>query len=391
MEDGETRRLPILSERSLKGYIKYQLPTPTLFTEVTSSILFTTSPAFVICYWIAYHYFDTSITAAARAAFSEGLFRFFASRFPDSSQETILGYAIWLALQTILYVHLPGRTALSPLTPTSRRLRYKLNSLAVWSATVTLWTVGTASGIIGPACIAGSRGFLWYDIFEGGELHPRIGKMWDWTHFFCTRIGGILAWTLHQTYGYLTNIMVTAVVLRGWVVVDFFVNEERVSQILDEMYGSFGFYNIYGFSAMMLVLWLLQAQYLAKHPNELSHLTFTGAILIHVIGWFIRFSEDNQKVKFRRAGVQYSTWSKKAETIRASLYFLCSGWWGLARHTNCIGSTLYALGSLCSLRLRRNLRIHQCYRDDEKCAVNYGKDWEMYRRRVRWRMIPGVF
>lgn len=39
-------------------------------------------------------------------------------------------------------------------------------------------------------------GQFWYDLFNGGELHPRTGKLFDWKHFNASRTGGIVAWTL---------------------------------------------------------------------------------------------------------------------------------------------------------------------------------------------------
>ncbi|KAB8079703.1 ergosterol biosynthesis ERG4/ERG24 [Aspergillus leporis] len=429
---------------------------PSRLTVVISFVLCTTTPFVVIYYWIAYQYFDTSIVTAARVACSEGLFQFFITRFPHSSGNAVFGYAAWLAFQAIMYIYLPGREALGPVTPAGRRLRYKLNGLAAWVATIALWALGAISGIIDPAYIAKNwenliwttnvfsvvvvilfhmkarlmpdnkaetfiTGSFWYDIFEGGELHPRIGKMWDWRQFFCTRTGGILAWTLidlsfaahqYQSHGYLTYTMVAVVILRAWVVVDFFANELWFFYTLDGMYESFGFYNIYGFSGMMPVFWSLQTQYLAKRPQELSNIALISVILLFVAGWWIRFSADYQKMKFRQTDGECRIWGKKAEGIKAShqtadgklrhSLLLCSGWWGLARHANYPGSVMYTL-ALCALCgcggifpyteaiIAGGMVIHRCYRDEVKCAAKYGKDWHEYCRRVRWRMIPGVF
>ena len=84
------------------------------------------------------------------------------------------------------------------------------------------------------------------------------------------------------------------------------------------MYESFGFYNIYGFSAMMPVLWSLQTQYLAKHPTELSHLHLLGIIVLYVVGWYIRFSADYQKVQFRQTRGEYPIWGKRGKGIKVS-------------------------------------------------------------------------
>jgi hypothetical protein len=30
-------------------------------------------------------------------------------------------------------------------------------------------------------------------------------------------------------------------------------------------------------------------------------------------------------------------------------------------------------------------------RDDAKCAKKYGISWDLYREKVRWNLVPGVF
>ncbi|RAQ58321.1 hypothetical protein AFCA_012655 [Aspergillus flavus] len=206
--------------------------------------------------------------------------------------------------------------------------------------------------------------------------------------------------------------MVAVVTLRVFVVVDFFINELWFFHTLDGMYESFGFYNIYGFSAMMPVLWSLQTQYLAKRPEELSTIALTSVILLFLAGWLIRFSADYQKMKFRQTGGECRIWGNKANKIRASYQtadgklchslLLCSGWWGLARHANYTGSAMYTL-ALCAACGRGGIFpyteaiivggivIHRCYRDEGKCAAKYGKDWDEYCRQVQWRMIPGIY
>lgn len=37
------------------------------------------------------------------------------------------------------------------------------------------------------------------------------------------------------------------------------------------------------------------------------------------------------------------------------------------------------------------LLLHRERRDDEACEKKYGEDWGMYRRIVRWRIVPGLY
>lgn len=155
MDIGKSRNSSGTLKASPKdGSPKPQQLRPSTITETICFILCTTSPLVVIYYWIAYHYFDTSIIAAARTSYSEGLIQFFAIRFPHPSIVAILGYSTWLVLQAILYIYLPGSETLGPLTPAGRRLRYKLNGLAAWVATVALWIAGSTLGIFDPTYIA---------------------------------------------------------------------------------------------------------------------------------------------------------------------------------------------------------------------------------------------
>lgn len=108
---------------------------------------------------------------------------------------------------------------------------------------------------------------------------------------------------------------------------------------------------------------------------------------------------------------------------------ITSGWWGAARHINYLGDWLmswsFCLPTLASgYVVRRSiltgesvvsqgsanefqgwaipvtyfymlyfaiLLIHRERRDDENCHKKYGKDWEEYRKLVKWRIVPGVY
>ena len=37
------------------------------------------------------------------------------------------------------------------------------------------------------------------------------------------------------------------------------------------------------------------------------------------------------------------------------------------------------------------LLVHRSVRDDKRCAAKYGAAWDEYRRRVRFRIVPGIF
>lgn len=82
---------------------------------------------------------------------------------------------------------------------------------------------------------------------------------------------------------------------------------------------------------------------------------------------------------------------------------LCSGFWGLSRHINYLGDILMALGLALSLGRPLDplpwlyplyyvaLLLPRQADDDRRCAKKYGELWVAYCRRVRYRIVPGVY
>ena len=81
---------------------------------------------------------------------------------------------------------------------------------------------------------------------------------------------------------------------------------------------------------------------------------------------------------------------------------MTSGWWGIARHLNYFGDLLMALawclptgfGSVLPyfyIIYFTILLVHRERRDHEMCADKYGKDWEAYCEKVRYRIVPGLY
>lgn len=77
------------------------------------------------------------------------------------------------------------------------------------------------------------------------------------------------------------------------------------------------------------------------------------------------------------------------------------GLWGIVRHPNYVGALLmtFAMGGACgsgnlfpwteSIFATIFLAMRSL-RDEAKCAKKYGHAWNMYKRKVRWNLIPGV-
>ncbi|KAL2144295.1 hypothetical protein VTI28DRAFT_9283 [Corynascus sepedonium] len=423
--------------------------TGVVVNELMSFQLIATSPILDWFVMIVHQDFDWSLSVASRALLSKPL-SFFSSRLLPVTTTSVAAYLSWVIFQAILYVFVPGRLHQAPRTPGGRRLIYKLNGLNAWLLTVILAAWASYAGLVNPAVLASSwptalatatlysftliaiffvkarvapddKGHFWYDLFNGGELHPRTGQLFDWKHFNASRTGGILAWTLidlsfaalqRQQFGSVTNSMVLAVGFRAVIVAEYFLYEDLFFETLDGAHERFSFYNIFGFAVMMPHLWTLQTQYLATHPIELSPVAVALLVAVFASGWTLNHVANDQKNMSRRSGGKFRIAGREAETIAAKYrtadgkvhhtVLLCSGLWGITRHPNYVGSITYTWASCLTCGgghllpyaeaiLVTVVCVHRCFRDEARCKIKYADAWDDYCRRVRWRLLPGVF
>ncbi|PPJ54466.1 hypothetical protein CBER1_06941 [Cercospora berteroae] len=356
----ETQRdsstVPAISIKAAKDESEQHM----LLNEIASFFLVTGSPLFLAFYQIAYQNFDASLELAARSLMEEGPVSFFAGRTPRPTASTAAIYLGYVGWQAVLYKFLPGPLHAAPRTVGGRRLLYRLNGLSAWAATVLVAATCSYLSLIDPAYIANNwgpllatanlysgaliaifwlkarispdlesetfvTGYFWYDLFNGGELHPRSGQLFDWKHFNASRTGGILTWSLidlsfaalqYEKHGKLTASMALAVAFRLTITVEYFWYENWFFETLDGSYERFSFYSIYGFAAMMPHLWTLQTQYLMLHPVELSTKRCLALTVMFLIGWYMRHVVDDQKSSSRAANGDKKIWGKKVKVIR---------------------------------------------------------------------------
>ncbi|KAM9874501.1 ergosterol biosynthesis ERG4/ERG24 family protein [Verticillium dahliae] len=396
-------------------------PTSTKWTDVylneaISLLLITTCPLFLLFYWITYQDFGVSISSSAEALISDGILNFLA-RCPRPTVASTTAYAAWVLSQAALYHALPGPLHRGPRTPGGRQLLYRLNGFYAWMLTIGFAAVATFGRLIDPTYIARHWGDLlatanvycaalivifyvkarlkpdnagetlltghfWYDLFNGGELHPRTGVLFDWKHFNASRTGGLLLWTLM-----------------------FF-------ETLDGAHERFSFYSIYGFAAIMPQIWTLQTQYLARYPVDLSNAMTIAVTTAFAAGWVLNHDANRQKSNCREMAGNCLIWGREAQFLEATYQtvdgkkhrtvLLYSGWWGVVRHANYVGSLLYTWASCAACGaghffpytealLVTATVVHRCFRDEARCKEKYGDTWDEYCKIVKWRMIPGIF
>ena len=351
-------------------------------------------------------------------------------------------YAAWLGLQALLQAVVPGRKVYGKLLADGTRLQYKLNGLASFLITLGLFWGLVAGGIIDPSALLNEIGalisvviifvfafsiFLYlfgkrrkpkeapsdsviHNFFMGYALNPRIGSF-DIKLFFEARpslIGWIvLSFTFaavqFQAAGRVTTPMALVCGFQFVYILDYFIFEEAILSTMDVVHDHFGFMLCFGDAAWVPFTYSVQAFYLVTHRHSLPG---WAAVLIGVLfaaGYCIFRLTNLQKHRFRQNAGK-PVWGKKPEYIRTAegSKLLVSGFWGWSRHFNYVGDILMALawslpclfGSLLPYFYPiyfTILLVHRERRDYHRCSRKYGGDWEEYCRRVRWRILPGIY
>ena len=301
----------------------------------------------------------------------------------------------------------------------------------------------------------GHSGNLIYDWFIGRELNPRValplfGEI-DIKEF-CELRPGMLGWVLlnfafvahqYKLYGYVSDSMILITIFQTLYVFDAFWMEPAILTTMDITTDGFGFMLAFGDLVWLPFVYSWQARYLAVYPVHLGVTGILGVLAVQGLGYYVFRSSNNEKNRFRtNPNDPQLSHLKYIETSSGSK-LLISGWWGTARHINYLGDWIMAWsyclptgiagyliqhsspapikgqspadhsfvgGAPISTQVVQGeargwgmvvtyfyivyfavLLIHREMRDDEKCMRKYGKDWVEYRKKVPYRILPGVY
>lgn len=126
--------------------------------------------------------------------------------------------------------------------------------------------------------------------------------------------------------------------------------------------------------------------------------------VIFVAGWVLSRGANLQKYLFKTRPEARLLGVLTPRTVSDGQHsLLCSGFWGLSRHINYLGEILMALGLTFALGWLRDpwpwlyplyyvaLLLPRQVDDDRRCERKYGALWDDYRKRVRWRIVPGIY
>ena len=397
-------------------------------------------PAVVYYLWICMRYHGGAMVLPR----SQAELRSLLSEIPLPTWRATAIYSLWVLAQLLLQLFAPGRPFPGAPLDDGSRLKYRLNGWFAWwvtllSVLVLVWrrvfpatlladelgpvlTVANIASLIfavylyafpwlhESAASERPRGGFFHDFFTGAVLNPRVGSL-D-LKFFCESRPGLILWVLIdfslaaqqlELHGRISAPMLLVCIFHFFYVADYFLHEEAILSTWDIRHERFGFMLSWGCLVWVPFTFSLQAQYLVRHAHDLSIPATVAIVALNAAGYFIFRSSNLQKHRFRQ-NPSALIWGKRPSFIRTArgTQLLTSGFWGIARHLNYTGDLMMGLAWCLTCKFGHVLPyfyfiyfsillIHRERRDDQHCAKRYGADWDEYRRKVPWRMIPGLY
>jgi delta14-sterol reductase/lamin-B receptor len=358
---------------------------------------------------------------------------------PRPSLSALAWLVGWFCFQLTLDVVLPGRDYTGLVQRDGVRRSYRLNGMLSLLVTLSVLAGLIASGVLHGAAVVEQLGALLitsilssylfslvlyrfgkptragagdviYGYFMGTALNPRVGRV-DLKMFMESKIAmsGWLVLTIlmaHAEYeraGAVSLPMMLVVGFQALYTLDFFVFEEAMLSTWDINNENYGFMLAFAFLVWMPFCFSLQSQYLVYADPQLPDLAVLGLILLNLAGYYIFRSSNLQKHRFKTQP-NSKIWGREPDFIQTArgTKLLASGWWSLARHSNYLGDLMMALAWCLACGLSHvvpffyflyfaPLLIDRERRDDAHCARKYGSDWDRYRERVPYRIVPFIY
>jgi len=359
---------------------------------------------------------------------------------------------VFAAFELILMKIVPGKKFYGPITPAGNVPVYKANGVFAYLITLFVFCLCAfqfnlfspaiiydnfggilgalnifslffclfllVKGLIAPSSTdSGSSHNIIFDYYWGMELYPRLFGF-DLKMFTNCRFG-MMSWPIilisfaakqSELYG-ISNSMLVSVGIQLVYISKFFLWETGYLRSIDIMHDRAGYYICWGCLVWVPGVYTSPTLYLVNHPNHLSN---GLAIFIFVAGVtfvMINYFADRQRQKVRETNGQCKVWGKKPELTLANYVtekgeskqnlLLSSGWWGISRHFHYIPEILAAFfWSVPALFdnffpyfyvvFLIILLVNRSFRDEQRCAQKYGKDWNTYCGKVPYKLIPHV-
>lgn len=360
-------------------------------------------------------------------------------------QTVVIGFlSPWLVAVVILALHLviPARWVDGYVRDetTGKPLRYRLNGLRVFAATLALfgaaghfrlipWDffwVHRWEGVAG-ACALGlvftfaivltappiGRGLL-ADLYFGRRPNPQWGGGRDDAKMVLYMFGAILlalnvlSFAAHNRMAYPEAPSRGATLhaaLFVFFVAEYLFFEEVHLYTYDFVAERVGFKLGWGCLAFYPYFYAVGLWSAASKPSPETPAPLLGTYaLAFFAGWVLSRGANLQKFLFKTRPEAKFLGILAPESIGdGSRRVLCGGFWGLSRHINYLGEILMATGLVLVLGRPLDpwpwlyplyyvaLLLPRQADDDRRCARKYGALWDEYCRRVPYRIVPGVY
>ncbi|KAI9717810.1 MAG: hypothetical protein M1812_004539 [Candelaria pacifica] len=270
---------------------------------------------------------------------------------------------------------------------------------------------------------------------------------------FCELRPGLLGWILldlafvahqYKIHGFVSDSIMLITLFQSVYVFDALWMESAILTTIDITTDGFGFMLAFGDLAWLPFIYSIQTRYLAVHPVQLGLTGTIGVLAVQGFGYYVFRGANNEKNRFRTNPNDPRVSHLQYIETKSGSKLLTSGWWGTARHINYLGDWIMAWSyclptGIAGYLIQRSapgssavgespadgsifggapvgtkvvqgeargwgmlityfyifyfavLLIHREMRDEEKCSKKYGKDWEEYKKKVPWRILPGVY
>lgn len=258
-----------------------------------------------------------------------------------------------------------------------------------------------------------------FDYYWGTELYPRI-LGWDVKMFTNCRFG-MIGWSLivlsfaaaqYERDGFLAPAIAVSAGLQAIYLFKFFLWEAGYMRSMDIIVDRAGFYIVWGCLVWVPAFYTTHTLYMVDHSSFLSWGMAAVVFVLGLLAIWINYQADLQRQRVRATDGECTVWGKKPELIRASYttdtgekkesLLLVSGWWGVSRHFHyvpeltvaflwCLPSGFHSILPYSYFIFLCILLTHRSIRDDKKCEAKYGEYWDEYRKRVPYKIVPGVF
>jgi 7-dehydrocholesterol reductase len=425
-------------------------PSGTTRRTIVPLLLMLGCPPAVIVLWMICAHFDGSVLAF----FQRIDWPTFVSLCPRPTATALSMIFVFVVLETLLLVLLPGKIHLGPVTPTGKRPRYRTNGLAAWFVThailvlgaypLGLYRLGEIYDNLGSILVTanilalvlcgvlywkglhhpsstdnGSSGSFVWDYFWGVELHPTLGGE-SLKQLVNCRVS-MMGWSViviscaakqWETDGRISNTMLISAALQVIYLLKFFRWETGYFGSLDIMHDRFGFYIFWGVAVWVPCVYTLVAQFLVHNAKDLPGPVALACLAFGLVSIWVNYAADDQRQRVRETGGKTTIWGRAPETMTAKYVtsdgeereslLLLSGYWGLSRHFHYVAEIGLALawtlpagfGHLVPYTyvvFLTALLVDRAGRDDRRCRAKYGADWERYCERVPWRIVPYIY